>query len=75
MYLFTVNLIGMGVGPGLVGFFTDFVFGDTEQLYLSLVLTAALTIPPAALLLALGLKHYRTSLEEASAWQEAPVTA
>ncbi|MFN3233534.1 MAG: spinster family MFS transporter [Alphaproteobacteria bacterium] len=75
LYLFTVNLIGMGVGPGLVGFFTDFVFGDTNQLYLSLVLTAAITIPPAALLLAWGLKHYRKSLAENDARIEAAAAA
>ncbi|MDA0338336.1 MAG: MFS transporter, partial [Proteobacteria bacterium] len=60
---FTVNLIGMGIGPGLVGFFTDFVFEDTEMLYMSLVLTAAITIPFAVLLLAWGLKQYRVSLD------------
>ena len=53
----------MGVGPGLVGFFTDFVFEDTEKLHLSLVATAAITVPFAFVLLAWGLKHYRASYE------------
>lgn len=72
LYLFTVNLVGMGVGPGLVGFLTDFVFGDPSQLYLSLALTALLTIPPAIILLGWGLKHYRASVEESVQWREAP---
>lgn len=64
LYLFTVNLIGMGVGPGVVGFFTDYLFKDTSDLYLSLSLTAAITVPLGAALLTWGLKHFRTSIEQ-----------
>ena len=56
----------------MVGFLTDFVFGDPSQLYLSLALTALLTIPPAIILLGWGLKHYRASVEESVQWREAP---
>lgn len=75
LYLFTVNLIGMGVGPGLVGFFTDYVFEDTSKLYLSLALTAAVTIPFAAILLMWGLKHYRGSLERSERLEAVPAPA
>lgn len=69
LYLFFANLIGMGIGPALVGFFTDFVLGDASQLNLALSLTAAVTLPIAALILALGMRPYRHSVEAAKAWQ------
>ena len=70
LYLFFANLIGMGIGPALVGFFTDFVLGDAGQLNLALSLTAAVTLPIAALILALGLRPYRESMAAAKAWEE-----
>jgi MFS family permease len=72
LYLFFANLIGMGIGPALVGFFTDFVLGDAGQLNLALSLTAAVTLPAAALILALGLRPYRESMAAAKAWEETP---
>lgn len=75
LYLFTVNLIGMGVGPGLVGFFTDFVFEDTAKLNLSIALTAGITIPFAAILLIWGLKHFRNSIERSERGEGVPVPA
>jgi MFS family permease len=42
-----MNVIGGGLGPTLVAVFTDFVFGDRNQLPYSLVIAAALTLPAA----------------------------
>jgi predicted MFS family arabinose efflux permease len=69
LYLFCVNLIGMGIGPGIVGFFTDFVFGDSGALNASLALTAAVTVPLAATGLWLGLPHFRRSVSDQEAVQ------
>jgi MFS family permease len=71
LYLFFANLIGMGIGPALVGFFTDYVLGDDSKLNLSLSLTAAATLPVAALILALGLRPFREAMASAQSWQEA----
>lgn len=67
-YLFFANLIGMGVGPGLVGFFTDYLLFDPAKLNIALSLTAAMTIPVAAIVLMLGLKPFRASVAAAKHW-------
>ncbi len=69
LYLFFANLIGMGVGPGLVGFLTDYVLLDPDKLNVALSLTAVMTIPLAAIILMLGLKPFRASVEAAAEWR------
>ena len=61
----TTNLVGLGLGPVIVGFFTDFVFGNEADLRYSLSLLAAIACPLAAIWAGVGLKHYRAALEEA----------
>ena len=68
LYLFFANLIGMGVGPGLVGFFTDYVLFDPGKLNIALSLTAMATVPVAAIILMLGLKPFRASVAMARGW-------
>lgn len=68
LYLFVVNIIGLGLGPTVVALITDYVFGDDLALRYSLAIMGGVTAPLAALVLALGLKHYRTSLDLAKAW-------
>ncbi|MBI1186051.1 MAG: MFS transporter [Alphaproteobacteria bacterium] len=61
LYLFTINLCGLGLGPVLVGLMNDAVFPTPEGVRYSLALVNALTAPAAALLLWLALKPYRAS--------------
>ena len=63
IYLFINNIIGLGFGPTMVGLFTDYVFHNDASLNLSLVSTACISIPPAIVLFAYGLKYYRASVE------------
>jgi MFS family permease len=51
LYLLSINLLGIGLGPTVPALFTDFVFKDEALLGASLVTTAAITGIPAALLL------------------------
>lgn len=51
LYLFVINLLGIGIGPTVPALFTDFLFQDEARLGSSLILTAALTGIPAAWLL------------------------
>ncbi|MFN3591302.1 MAG: MFS transporter [Thermaurantiacus sp.] len=51
LYLLSINLLGIGLGPTVPALFTDFVFRDEALLGASLVTTAAITGIPAALLL------------------------
>jgi MFS family permease len=54
--LLFVNLIGGGCGPTFIALFTDFLFRDAQALPYALSLSAALTLPVAALLLVMLLR-------------------
>ena len=60
--LFMTNLLGLALGPSAVAAITDFVFADDAALAYSLSLLPLIVCPLAALLLAWGLKYYRTAL-------------
>jgi MFS family permease len=59
IYLLLVNLIGLGCGPFLVAFFTDFVFHDEHKVGLSLGLVCALSASLGSVCLALAIRPYR----------------
>ena len=65
LLLFMTNLFGLALGPTAVASLTDFLFGSDESLRYSLALLPVLVCPLAALLLGLGLRHYRDSLQHA----------
>ncbi|MDZ4729678.1 MAG: MFS transporter [Xanthomonadales bacterium] len=72
VYMFTINIIGLGLGPTLVAVFTDYVYGEAALVGYSLATVAAITGPLSALIIAVGLKHYRRSLADAeSGWKTA----
>ncbi|MBA4004317.1 MAG: MFS transporter, partial [Delftia sp.] len=54
-----INLIGLGLGPFLVAFFTDFVFHDEKLVGLSLGLVSALAALLSVLCLASAIGPYR----------------
>lgn len=62
VYLFVVNLIGLGLGPTLVAVVTDYVFKDDKAVGQSLLLVTMTALTAAAVLLRLGLTPYRASL-------------
>ncbi|MDO6711687.1 MFS transporter [Aliiglaciecola sp. 2_MG-2023] len=69
LYLFIVNLIGLGLGPTLVALSTDYIFGSPEMVGYSLLLVSFFAMAGSALLLGKCLPHYRAtlvSLEESS---------
>jgi len=47
IYLFIVNLIGLGLGPTLFGFFTTTVFADEMKIDLAYICVAAIALPIA----------------------------
>jgi MFS family permease len=63
IYLFVVNLIGLGLGPTAVALSTDYIFGDDLALRYSLVMVAAVAHVASALLLYAGLRPFRDSLD------------
>jgi MFS family permease len=68
LYLFVANIIGLGLGPTVVALITDYGFGDDLAVRYSLAITGGTVAPLAAISLALGLKHYRSSLKQSVDW-------
>jgi MFS family permease len=69
IFMFTVNIAGIGAGPALVAFITDFVFHSDASIGRSLALSCGLVCPLAALLLWAACKPYRAcvaALEQAA---------
>ncbi len=67
VYLFVVNLIGIGLGPLTVGVLTDYVFGESRINY-SLALANVSANVLAAVFLFFGIGFFRRSLEYRDNW-------
>ncbi|MGB0522693.1 MAG: spinster family MFS transporter [Flammeovirgaceae bacterium] len=63
VYVFITNLIGLGLGPLLVGVVTDYVFTDEKLVGLSLVVVAAFALIISLSTLLLAMQPYRTLLK------------
>lgn len=70
LYLFVINLIGLGLGPTAVALATDHVFQDKSAVDKSLLLVGLIADAAAIVLLWLGLKPYRHSLDYLERWKE-----
>ncbi|MGE3397144.1 MAG: spinster family MFS transporter [Sphingomonas sp.] len=68
VFSFFNSAVGLALGGTIVALFTDYVFADPRAVGRSLALTAALVLPACALLLALGLRPFRSSVERALGW-------
>jgi MFS family permease len=61
VYLFCVNLAGIGLGSFLTGFVNDHVLGDPNRVGESMAWIVGLAAPAAALVLLAGRRAYRAS--------------
>jgi MFS family permease len=68
VFLVEFNLVGMGLGPLIVAFLTDHVFGADSALRYSLTCAAAMLLPLACLSFWFGLRPYRAGVIRAKAW-------
>jgi MFS family permease len=68
VYLFILNLIGLGLGPTAVAFFTQHVFGRDEAVNYSLLVVAVTASSASAILLWSGLKPFLRSLDRLNLW-------
>ena len=64
LYLFGLNMAGIGIGPTVVAAFTDKVFMDEHAVGKSIALTVAIAAPSAAFVLWATLKPYRRTRTE-----------
>ncbi len=68
VYLFVVNLVGLGAGPTAVAMVTDYVFHDDQMVRYSLLIVCVSAEVTAALIMRAGLKPFRCSLDRISAY-------
>jgi MFS family permease len=67
VYFFVQSLIGLGIGPMMVGVLTDHAFGDSQMLRYSLAITGGTAQILAAGLFLLGMRPYQATLINALA--------
>lgn len=68
IYLFVINLIGLGVGPLAVAMTTDYIFRNDQAVNYSLVIMTTLAHVLATILLWVGLKPFLASLDRLKTW-------
>lgn len=59
IYLFVVALIGMGLGPVVIGVMNDYVFGDPAALRYSIAILGIVTLPISSILFFWGAREAR----------------
>jgi MFS family permease len=68
LYLFAVNLLGLGLGPSAVAWCTDYLFRDEMMVRYSIVIVGVGAHVIAVFAFWLGLKPYRESVERLKRW-------
>ena len=71
VYLFNINLIGLGLGPTAVAFCTQHLFGRDSAVNYALLVVTVTASAVAALMLWLGSKPFLRSLERLKEWTAA----
>jgi MFS family permease len=71
IYLFVLNLIGLGLGPSAVAAATDFIFKNDQAVRYSLLGVESIAHLASALLLWAGIRPFLASLERLKQWNEA----
>lgn len=69
LYLFSINILGLGLGPTIVALLNDRVYG-VEGVGYSLATTSGVLAPIATVLLVLSFRSYRDAFAAARAWSE-----
>ncbi len=71
VYLFVINLIGLGVGPTAVALTTDYVFRNDNAVHYSLMIVCTIAHVIAGILLWVGRKPFCASLDRLKQWMAA----
>lgn len=71
LFVSVMTLVGLGLGPSIVGLLTDRVFGNDAAVRYSLLAVSVVGLSGAAALLAAGLAPYRRSVAYRAAWSDA----
>jgi MFS family permease len=70
VFLFVINLVGLGLGPQVLPLVTDYVFRDETQIHLSLLAVTATAEVSAFVLLLLALPRFRRAMAYRDRWME-----
>ena len=70
VYLFFVNIIGIGLGPTVVALITDYVYADDAALRYSMSIVGGVAAVLGSGLLFLGLPAFKKSLARAKMWAQ-----
>ena len=73
IYMFVVNVIGLGMGPTLVAMLNDFVFHDDFAIRYSLLIVGSAAQFLAAFFLWRGMKPFTESIDRLLSWKNNPV--
>ncbi len=65
VYVTFTTLVGLGVGPTVIGAMTDYVFQDPSQIRYSMCVVIGCAVPIMVVMMMLALKPYREFHEEA----------
>ena len=68
VYLFIINMIGLGLGPTAVAVCTQYIFRRDDAVNYSLLLVHLVALSSAAILLGGGLKPFCRSLDRLNKW-------
>jgi MFS family permease len=71
IYIFIVNVLGLGLGPIAVALLNDYVFHDVNAIKYSLLIVGAIAQLLAAILLWIGLKPFAESVDRLKVWMTA----
>ena len=71
VYLFVINLIGLGIGPTAVAMTTDYVFRNDNAVNYSLLIVCTIAHIVSGVLLWVGMKPFRDSLDRLKQWMAA----
>ena len=71
VYLFSINIIGLGIGPTAVGALTQYAFRSDDAVRYSLVIVTSLACVLGAAVLCAALKPFLASLERVRVWNDA----
>ena len=63
IFLFIINMIGLGLGPSVVAIFTDYVFRDEKAIRYSLATLLVIGGSLASLFYIIGFKAYKNAME------------
>lgn len=75
IYLFVINIVGMGCGPTVVALLSEHLFHDEKAMKYSLLTVGLGSYLVAAILLGISLKSYRGSLKYLEEWNQSRITS